>query len=113
MTTVTYAAFFTPVQLGAVASILYPVPSSPTSLLRGGRIRATNATGAAVTVTFYAVPTAGSPVAANAFVLAKSVPANDFLDVDVPILPSGATLQGLAGAATSITVHMINGALFS
>jgi hypothetical protein len=33
--------------------------------------------------------------------------------MDVPILPAGASLQGLASAATSITAHMIGGALFS
>lgn len=111
---ITYLAFFAPVQLAAAAGVLYTVPASPAAtLLRGGRIRLTNVTGGAVTVTLYAVPNAGTPLAANAFVSAKSIAANDFLDVDVPILPAGSTLQGLASAATSVTAHMVGGALFS
>jgi len=90
------------------------VPSSPlTTLLRGGRIRLVNTTGAAVTATLYAVPSAGTAAAGNAFVSAKSIAANDYLDVDVPIMPAGATLQALASAATSITAHMVGGGLYS
>lgn len=90
------------------------VPSSPlTTLLRGGRIRLVNTTGAAVTATLYAVPSAGTAAAGNAFISAKSIAANDYLDVDVPIMPAGATLQALASAATSITAHMVGGGLYS
>ena len=90
------------------------VPSSPlTTLLRGGRIRLVNTTGAAVTATLYAVPSAGTAAAGNAFVSAKSIAANDYLDVDVPIMPAGATLQALASSATSITAHMVGGGLYS
>lgn len=111
---ITYSAFFAPIQLPAAAAALFTVPTSPSAtLLRGGRMRLANTTAGAVTFTLYAVPAAGSPTAANAFVSAKSIAANDYLDVDVPIMPAGASLQGLASAATSITAHMIGGALFS
>jgi hypothetical protein len=93
--TIGYSSFFTPIQLAAAAGALYTVPTSPSAtLLRGGRIRLTNTTAGAVTVTLYAVPAAGTPLAANAFASAKSIAANDFLDMDVPILPAGASLQG-------------------
>lgn len=112
--TISYSSFFAPVQLGIAAAILATVPAAPTTtLLRGGRVRLNNATAGPVTATLYAVPAAGSPVAANAFLSGKSIAANDYLDIDVPIMPAGATLQGLAGAATSITAHMVSGSLFS
>lgn len=112
--TITYSSFFAPTVLGTSAGTLLTVPTSPAgSLLRGGRVRLTNTTGAAVTVTLYAVPAAGTAAAANAFVSGKSINANDFLDVDVPIMPAGAILEGLASAATAITAHMISGGLYS
>jgi hypothetical protein len=112
--TISYSKFFDPVVLGTSASTLYAMAATPaTSLLRGGRVRLTNTTAGPVTVTLHAVPAAGVAGANNAFVSAKSIGANDYLDVDVPILPAGATLQGLAGAAASITAHMLSGSLFS
>lgn len=111
---ITYSNFFAPTVLGVAASVLYTVPTLPTTtLLRGGRIRLTNTTAGAVTVTLYAVPFSGSPGAANAFASAKSIAANDYLDIDVPIMPPSSTLQGLAGAAASITAHMIAGGIYA
>lgn len=111
---ITYSSFFAPTVLGAAAATLYTVPATPTTnLLRGGRMRLTNTTGSAVTATLYAVPFSGTAGVGNAFVSAKSIAANDYLDVDVPIMPASAFIQGLAGAATSITAHMISGGLYS
>jgi hypothetical protein len=112
--TISYSNFFAPTVLGVAAATLFTVPTSPsTTLLRGGRIRLTNTTGGAVTVTLYAVPLAGAAAAGNAFVSGKSIAANDYLDVDVPLMAAGGFVQGLAGAATSITAHMLAGSLFS
>lgn len=109
-----YDKFFVPTVLGVAASTLMTVPASPAStLLRGGRMRLTNTTAAPVTATVYAVPPAGTAGAGNSFITAKTISANDFLDLDVPIMPGGATLQALAGAATSITAHMIAGSYFA
>lgn len=112
--TISYTAFFTPVALGTSAATIYTVPAAPlTTLLRGGRIRLANTTAGAVTASLYAVPLAGAAADGNAFVKLKSIAANDYLDVDVPLMPAGAFIQGLAGAATSITASMISGSLFS
>lgn len=111
---IAYTNFFAPTVLGVAAATLYTVPVTPLSnLLRGGRMRLTNTTAGAVTVTLYAVPFAGSAAVSNAFVSAKSIAANDYLDVDVPIMPAGAFIQGLAGAAASITAHMLGGGVYS
>lgn len=112
--TISYSQFMGPTVLTAVAATLFTVPVSPVStLLRGGRVRLANTTAAPVSVTLYAVPPAGAAAAANAFVSGKTIAANDYLDVDVPLMGAGAFVQGLAGVATSITVHMISGSLFS
>lgn len=111
---ISYSQFFAPTVLGTAAVVLATVPAAPTTtLLRGGRVRLTNTTAGAVTATVYAVPAAGAPAAGNAVVSGKSIAANDYLDIDLPLMPAGATLQALAGAATSITAHMLGGSLYS
>lgn len=112
--TISYSNFFSPTVLGTAAATLCTIPAAPnTTLLRGGRIRVTNTTAGPVTASLYAVPLAGTAADGNAFLKLKSIAANDFLDVDVPIMPAGAFIQGLAGTANSLTAHMINGSLFS
>ena len=112
--TISYSKFMDPTVLGVAAATLFTVPATPAStLLRGGRMRLVNTTAGAVTATLYAVPLAGAAAAGNAFVSGKSIAANDYLDVDVPLMGPGGFVQGLAGAATSITAHMISGSLFS
>lgn len=112
--TITYAKFFQPTVLGIAAATLATVPAQPAStLLRGARIRLANTTGVAVSATLYAVPLAGAAGAGNAFLSGKSIAANDYIDVDVPLMAAGDFIQALAGAAASITAHMISGSLFS
>ncbi len=58
---ISYSKFFDPVQLGTSASTLLTIGAQPSQqLLRGGRIRFTNTTATAATVTAYAVPSGGS-----------------------------------------------------
>lgn len=112
--TISYSNFFAPTVLPTSAATLFTVPSQPTStLLRGARVRVTNTTSLAATVTLYAVPSAGTAGVGNAFVSNKSVAANDYLDVDVPIMPAGAFMQGLSGTASSLTINPISGSYFS
>lgn len=109
-----FAKFFEPAQLTASVATYYTVPSSPTTtLLRNGRIRLSNTTAAPVTATVHAVPASGSAADANAIIKAYSIGANSYLDVDLPIMKAGDTLQALAGAATSISLHAIDGVLWS
>jgi hypothetical protein len=111
---ITYSNFFAPTVLGIAAATLFTVPTTPTTtLLRGGRVRMTNTTGVAQTVTLYAVPSAGAAGVGNAFLSAKSIAGNDYLDVDVPIMPAGAFMQGLASLAASITIQPLAGSYFS
>lgn len=109
-----FIKLFAPLQLANAAGIIYTCPLSPaTTVLKNGRVRLANTTGGAVTATLYAVPNAGVPGVTNEFMAAQSIPANSFVDVDVPTLAAGDTLQGLAGAAASITIHELGGVLYS
>lgn len=111
---IAYSKFFAPTVLGTAAATLATVPAAPlTTLLRGGRMRLVNTTSTAATATLYAVPAAGTASAGNAFMSAKTIAANDYLDVDVPIMAAGDFIQGLAGTASAITAHMLSGSLFA
>lgn len=111
--TITYSKFFEPTVLGVAVSTLITVAGPASTLLRGCRVRLTNTTASPVSITMYAVPNAGTPGAGNAFVSGKAIGANDYLDVDVPILKLGDSLQGLAGTAASITAQAISGGYFA
>lgn len=112
--TITYSSLFAPTVLTTSAATLFTAPSSPTTtIFRGGRIRFTNTTAGAITVTAHAIPAAGTAADGNAFVKAKSIAANDYLDIDVPMLAAGGFVQALASAGTSITAHPLAGSYFS
>jgi hypothetical protein len=105
---------FAPVALPNAVAVLYTMPTSPaTSVLKNGRVRLTNTSGAAVPVTLYADASGNASVAANCCLNAKSVAANDFLDVDLPTMKAGDTLRGFAGTAAVITMHELGGILYS
>ena len=106
-----YAKLFEPAALGTSVATYYTVPAANT--LRNGAIRLTNVTAAPVTATVHAVPLSASATAANAILYGYAVPANGYLDITVPTLKAGDMIQGLAGAVTSITIHCLDGVLFS
>lgn len=111
---ITYSKFFEPTVLTTSAATFFTVPATPASnLLRGGRVRLTNTTTSAKTVRLHAVPSAGSVADANAFFFDQTVPANGYVDVDVPIMKAGDTLQGLASATPGVQIAAIAGGLFS
>lgn len=111
---ISYAKFFSPVVLGTTVSTIYTVPAIPTTtILRGGRVRFSNTTTGPVTVTAYAVNSGGTASSSNAFLTTYTVTANSYVDVDVPLLAPGDSIQALAGATNSITMFALNGALFS
>lgn len=94
----------------AAADTLFTVPASPSSnILRNGRLRFSNTTTGAVTIKAWAVPSAGAAADANVFLPTVSIPANSYIDVDIPIVIAGGFVQAQAGAATSITASNIDG----
>lgn len=112
----TISQLFTPVQLAAAAGVLFTMPtvaSQPNAVLKNGRVRLTNTSASAVPVTLYADAAANASGAANCCLSAQSVPANGYMDVDIPTLKAGDTLRGMAGTASIITMHEMGGVLYS
>ena len=111
----TIVQLFNPNQVNnAAVETLYTVPSTPTTtVLRNARVRFTNTTGGAVTISAHAVPSGGTAADDNAFLKTYSIAANDYIDIDVPEMAAGGILQAQAGAATSITAFSLGGVLYS
>ena len=112
--TISYAKLFPPTLLTTADAVIYTVPNiPPTTLLRNARVRLTNFTNLATTARVHAVPNAGSIGTTNAFFYDVTVPAFDYVDVDVPIMAAGDTIQSRAGTVTSVNIQAISGGLFS
>lgn len=114
-TTLSFGKLFEPNQVdNAAAETLYTVPAAPsTSLLRNGRVRFSNTTTGAVTIKAWAVPVSGAAADTNVILPTYSVPANSYIDLDLPLMKAGDFLQAQAGAATSISASLIDGVLYS
>ena len=108
MSAITYTVFDT-VVLTTSAATIYTIPATVGTIGRNIQFIVTNITAGALTVTFYRVPSAGSASDANAFAKSLSVPANDYIILDVPRLEAGDFIQGLASANTSINVNPYRG----
>lgn len=111
---IAYAKFFQPTLLTTSLATIYTVPATPAgNLLRNARIRLTNFTTSAATARVHAIPSAGSASTTNAFFYDITVPADDYVDVDVPIMAAGDFIQALAGTASAINIQAIAGGIFS
>jgi hypothetical protein len=112
--TINVSQLFAPAALGTSVATYYTVPTLPASnTLMNGKIRFTNVTNGAVTVTAYAIQSGGTAADSNAFMKTESIPANSHVDVAVPMLAAGGFIQALAGAVSSITISCLSGVVFS
>lgn len=112
--TMQYNKLFEPTLLSAAAATLMTVPATvATTLLKGGMVRLTNTSAAAVAVTLYSVPLAGANGATNMIFPGKSIPANDYVDVQIPQMKAGDFLQGFASTASVVNIQPIAGAYYS
>lgn len=111
MAAIDYTKLFEPAALTTSAVEYYAVPTGKT--LRNGMVRLTNVTAGAVTADVHAVPASGLVGDDNAVIKGYSINANSYIDVELPIMKAGDEIHALAGAATSITMHYLDGALFS
>lgn len=111
---ITVAALFAPTVLTGSAATIYTVPTSPgTTTLVNGRVRFCNTSNASRAITWYAVPASGSAAAGNAQMNAEALAANAHVDVDVPLMGAGATIQAFADAASDVTMSLLAGVLVS
>lgn len=106
-----FGKLFAPVTLGTSAGDIYTVPAG--KVLRRATIRVANITAVADPVTLYAVPAGGSASDSNAIAKGFAVNGNNYADINVPVLEAGDKIQGLAGSASTLIVHAIDGVLVS
>ena len=100
-------------QLGVAASTLYTCPTN--TRVRVVAATAVNDTTSAETFTLYRVPSGGTAGASNLIINAQSLGSQESYtcpEIIGHILEAGDTIQGLAGTANQITVH-ISGILVS
>ena len=110
----TFTKLFQPSQLPATVTTIFTMPLLPiTTALKNGRVRLTNTTAGAVSATLYAVPSGGAAGVGNMFLSGTSVSPNGYLDIDIPDMAYGDTLQGFASAGASLTIHELGGVLYS
>lgn len=94
----------------AAVDTLFTVGASPTTnILRNGRLRFANVTAGAVTIKAWAVPAAGAAADANVLLPTLSIAANNYVDVDLPVMAASGFVQAQAGAASSINASHIDG----
>lgn len=111
---INYQKFFQPQVLTVAAATIYTVPTTPVSnLFRGGRVRLTNSTTTPKTARVHAVPAGGALADVNAFFFDQTVPASGYVDVDVPIMAAGDTIQALASATPGVSIQAMTGGVFS
>jgi hypothetical protein len=112
--TVQVIQMFTPTQLSTAAVTLYTFSAGGTgAVLSRGRIRFVNNSASATTVTAYDIPSGGSASATTTFCPAKQIVAGDTLDVDVPVIALGGTIQALSPAGTAVVAHALDGVIFA
>ena len=116
--TMQYKKLFEPVLVTAITSgtaqTLMTVPADPaSSLFKGGAYRVTNTSASPASLTMFAVPLAGTADASNNFFPGKSIPANDYVDVQVPQLKAGDFVKVFAGTASVINVQPLAGAYYA
>ena len=110
-----YIKLFEPVAVVLTTpTTVFTVPATvATIMLRGGIVRLTNTTAAPAAVTLYAVPLAGAAGVTNQFLSAKTVPANDYVDVMVPQMKAGDFVQAFATVAAAVNIQSLAGAYYS
>lgn len=113
MATVTISKIFEPNQVDNAAPETIYTLSAPYTATKNGRVRFTNTTATAATISAWMVPSGGSAGDSNKFLFDKSIAANDYLDIDLPDMKQGDFFQAQAGTATAITVHSLGGVLYS
>lgn len=112
MSSNTFPVLFNSQMIGATASTVYDVPTTPAGItLQNLQLKLTNVTNATRTVTVYAVPSAGSPSPTNAVALDMAVPPNDYILIPVERLGNGGTIQALADTASAVNIQPIGGKL--
>lgn len=105
---------FDPKALSTVTTTIYTVPVDPaTQQLLSAGIRVVNHGDATRNVTIYLVPSGDSADTTNIFLDQEQVKLQAHMDVVIPTLSAGDTIQMKQNAGTDITVHALGGTLWT
>ncbi len=106
-----FVPLFDPKQVNnAAVDTLFTVSgSSANNIARNVRVRFANTTAAPATIKAWAIPSGETAVDENVCLPTVSINANDYIDVDIPVLQSLGFVQAQAGTATSITASFLDG----
>ena len=114
MASITYPVLFIPTLLGISIATIYTAPSTPSGqVLRDAVVKITNTTGSPRTVTMHAIPSGDSASDTNSIASDLSVPANDYIHIQVPRLGASGFIQASADADNAINVQFVSGNLFT
>ena len=105
MATITPKRLISGSQLTTSVATYYTVPANTKAVIRNLSISNTTAT--AQTATLYLVPSGGTAGATNQLVTTHTVPAHSEWQCSIAsghVLEAGGTIQGLADAATALTI---------
>lgn len=106
---ITITQLFQPQQLASPApAVIYSLTAG---VLKNGRVRLTNTTASAVSVSLYCAPSAATSAPGNCFLSSVSIAVNGYIDVDLPTMQGGDTLRGVATAGSAVTVHELGGVI--
>lgn len=109
----TFTKLFEPTQLGTTITTIFTAQADPTTtVIKNMRIRLTNTSSSVLQATLYCVPSGSSASTANQFLCQSGVAVNGYVDIDVPSMAAGDSLQGLASGA-GITVHEMAGMIYT
>jgi hypothetical protein len=100
-----------PIQLAAAVAVVLTCP--PNQYFTSKKVTVTNTSASPVAVTFYKVPSAGTPVTANLLLGALVVPGSgtnggvkEIYELENQILYAGDTLQAFAGSAATVNLNV-------
>lgn len=113
MTVIPTQMFLPTVLTTSPATLFTSNIGATTGVFMRGRIRFANTSASAVTVNAWGIPSGGTEANGNNFCPNQSIPAGQFLDVDVPVLAFGGFIQASASAASAVTAHSLDGVLFT
>lgn len=93
------------VQLGATETTIYTATEQTLAVL----LRLANTSAAAKTVEVHVVPNGDTAADDTAHLKGYSIPANDFIDIDIGNIAADTVISGLASAVTSVTASILSG----
>ena len=115
MASITREQLFAPKEINnAAPDTLFTVAPTPTNLLLiNGRVRFSNHTGSAATITAWAIPSGDSAANDNIALPETSIGTTSYIDIDVPQLSAGGFFQAQADTGSAITAQPLNGAYYA